>query len=169
MQTPEARAAAAAMFAERGYCVVRQLFSADDVARIAAAFDGLLANVDRICAEHGEQITTQLRANWKPNSPGENSLNRGRAGVRVASGSNYALSPRPDLSPQRQREAVEAPTAELMASHLISDCGKEEPVLAELGRDPRLLTLAADVLDRQALAAAGQHSLYRVLPSLSPA
>ena len=30
------------MFAERGYCVVRQLFSADDVARIAAAFDGLL-------------------------------------------------------------------------------------------------------------------------------
>ena len=42
--------------------------------------------------------------------------------------------------------AIASPTPERLSLHLISQCGKEESVLAGYGRDPRLLTLAADVL-----------------------
>lgn len=147
----------------RRYCVVRQLFSPPEVSAISQAFDRLLDGVSAICAEHRADISQQLREKWQPADATGNSLNRGRASAVASSGSNYALSPRPDLSAEQQREAVERPRPELLATHLISDCGKQEPVLAALGQDPRLLTLAADVLDQQALAHAGERSLYQLI------
>ena len=164
--TAEERAAYTAMFVAEGYCVVRGLFTAQEVRTISDAFDRLLGSgVSSICAdlEHRGNISQQLRERWRPDDTSGNSLNRSRASVTAASGATFAVSPRHDLRPQQQHEAVANPRPDLLATHLISQCGKQEPVLAELGRDPRLLTLAADVLDQHALAVAGEHSLYQVI------
>lgn len=164
--TAEQRATYTAMFASEGYCVVRGLFTAQDVQKISDAFDRLLSSgVSAVCAdrEHRESISQQLREQWNPNDSSGNSLNRSRANVMAASGASFALSPRCDLRPEQQQEAVANPRPELLATHLISQCGKQEPVLAALGSDPRLLTLAADVLDQQALATAGEHSLHQII------
>ena len=164
--TAAERAAYTAMFAAEGYCVVRGLFTAQDVQKISDAFDRLLSSgVSAVCSDRGHRksISQQLRDKWRPNDASGNSLNRSRASITTAAGASFALSPRWDLRPEQQQEAVANPRPELLATHLISQCGKQEPVLAELGQDPRLLTLAADVLDRQALAAAGEHSLHQII------
>lgn len=164
--TADERAAYTAMFVAEGYCVVRGLFSTQEVRTISDAFDRLLSTgVGTICADrkHRAEVSQQLREKWRPNDASGNSLNRSRASITAASGATFALSPRTDLRPEQQQDAVANPRPELLATHLISQCGKQEPVLAELGRDPRLLTLAADVLDQQALAAAGEHSLYQII------
>ena len=164
--TAEERAGYVAMFATEGYCVVRGLFTAQDVQSISDAFDRLLSSgVSAICSDRGhrESISQQLREKWCPDDVSGNSLNRSRASIMTAAGASFALSPRWDLRPEQQEEAVANPHPELLATHLISQCGKQEPVLAELGRDPRLLTLAADLLDQQALAAAGEHSLHQII------
>lgn len=165
--TADERATYTAMFVAEGYCVVRELFSAEEVQMIADAFDRLLgsAGVGAICAnrEHCENLSEQLREKWRPDDASGNSLNRSRASITAASGATFALSPRLDLRPEQQRDVLANPRPELLATHLVSQCGKQEPVLAELGRDPRLLTLAADVLDQQALAAVGEHSLYQII------
>ena len=141
-------------FQRDGYCVVRGLFSPEDMARITEAFERIRGpKFVAVVASRRDEISVQLRRNWTPGS-------RGGANVLSDAMANFRVRPHPEINPEL---VIAHPKPEQLAVGLISQCGKEEPALAELGRDPRLLTLAAGVLGRHALGRAGHDSLHQII------
>ena len=159
-------------FVESGYCIVRGLFSPAEVAQISGGLDGLLLRCDELVGSHAAEISTQLQARagqWAAARAGDEAEEEKgqepagfsqasalRANVRAGSGTNFAVGPPASLTPAARAEAIANPTAATVSAHMASDIGRESALLAEFGRYPRLLTLAADVLDGAALRAAGQ-------------
>ena len=139
-------------FQSQGYCVVRGLFKPADVAQIASAFDRIRGPAfNSVVEANRDEISAKLRDVWTPGG-------RARANTLSPTGANFSVVPSPTVADPEL--AIAEPTPDRLSLHLISQCGREESVLAEFGRDPRLLTLAADVLG---LAEASQSEMHQII------
>jgi hypothetical protein len=129
--TPERRAEYVRAFEQHGFCVVRGLFGPEEVARISAAFDDLLGGVPALIAPQRSHLGLQLRQTATTTHPS--------AQVVSKSGARYTLALHSGGDQGGDHDDA------LTVRH-VTDCGSDSTVLAHLGRDPRLLTVASDVL-----------------------
>ena len=156
-------------FVEHGYCVVRGLLSLDEVSVISSALDSLLATSNAVVRAHGPEIAQQLhiraaaRVAQQESSGGFSRASQLRAGITTACGGNYSVGPPASLTDDERAEAITNPRPSNICTHMVADVGKESALLASFGTHPRLLTLAADVLDGAALRDRGETHMLQII------
>jgi len=138
------------------------------VAQISDELDALLRSCESEVGNHAAEISEQLQARAKLRTGEENrptGFSRAsalRAGFS-AGGAGFSVGPPASLNEAQREGAIANPRADTIAVHMISDVGQASQLLSEFGSHPRLLTLAADVLDGTALRQDGQQHMLQTV------